>query len=105
MSREFRSEDEAKGYAAFGALGPEWPKMVWKEIETIEVGGVFEDDVMKSPDTSEELKQQINERHLAQRSFRGTKPDGTTLAITIGPFRNGFECWVIDEESGFCLRL
>lgn len=124
MSTQFDSVEQAKSYA-IGMFNV--PGLHLEEIEPEPVGPVFADVLLgeaEKPDASEQDKsmaQGITDRMNAQRTFCFRNPDGTEhefelkepidgkkttrIHITIGPFRDGFDCWISADISPFSHRL
>jgi hypothetical protein len=101
MSTEFPSPEEAKRYvAACCELDP--AKVVFEEVPDLKVGGV-ETVLLDDPSISEVIKKSIRDRIAAQQAFKFKTPKGD-VTIVIGPFRSGFDCWVVGDK-GYATRL
>jgi len=113
MSTKFYSVEEAQGYVkALIGLGPE---ATFEEIETVPVGTFGSDILLADPETSQALKDGITATMAAQRTFRLIENGQEKVFIyegkefryrfTIGPFRDGLDCWVLNAETGIAQRL
>lgn len=100
MSTTFGSTDEAKEYIA--ALAGVDPTM-FEEVPGLKAAGM-EVMLLNDPETSEELKQSIRDRLSAQKGFKFTDSSGQEIKIVIGPFRDGFDCWIIGN-NGVGMRI
>ena len=97
MSTEFSSVEEAKSYVAICCeLDPN--KLVFEEVPNLKVLGM-DAMLLDDSDTSEEIKQSIRDRIDAQKGFKFQTPTGEEVKIVIGPFRDGFDCWVIGKHE------
>ena len=45
------------------------------------------------------------ESDLQQRGFRFKNAQGKEVGIAIGPFRDGFDLWLISLDSGMSVRV
>ncbi|NQU77872.1 hypothetical protein HQ544_04210 [Candidatus Falkowbacteria bacterium] len=102
MSTQFNTVDEAKDYAA-ACAGVSPKKTTFEKVEGLQVAGM-EAMLLDDPDTSEELKQQIREKMNAQQGFKFTNHQGQEVKIVIGPFRDGFDLWLVGE-NGLTFRV
>jgi hypothetical protein len=100
MSTMFDSVEEAKGFIAMKAgVNP----TTLEEVEGLHIGGM-ETILLDNPAVSEEIKQEIRARIDAQKGFKFKTSDGKEVRIVIGPFRNGFDCWIIGD-NGTAIRI
>jgi len=124
VSTYFGSVEEAKSYA-MGMFSI--PGLRLEEIEPQPIGTIFSDELLEAagkPDASEgdkQIAEGIRTTMAAQRTFRFVNSDGTEhefalkkpingktvtkIRVTIGPFRDGFDCWISTDISPFARRL
>jgi len=100
MSTMFSSVEEAK--TTVGFLGGTDPA-TFEEVPDLHVGGL-ETILLEDPNTDEATKQQIRDRIAAQQGFKFTDSEGNEIKIVIGPFRDGFDCWIIGP-AGMAIRI
>jgi hypothetical protein len=101
MTTKFESVESAKNYAAYLAgVDP-------KTTEFVEDSKLKVEDMscmlLNDPKTSEEIKKEIRDRIAAQKGFRFKNRDGKEVSIVIGPFRDGFDLWLI-APNGWAQR-
>lgn len=102
MTTQFDSPEQAKAaIARMAGLNPD--EAEFEENSELKVGGL-ETLLLDDPDTSEELKAAIRQRIEAQKGYSLKTPEGEDLRIVIGPFRDGFDLWLI-AENGMGMRL
>jgi len=100
MTTTFDSVNQAKRVVAgMAGVDPE----TFEEVAGLNVMGM-EVGLLDDPETSEELKQLIRDKIEAQKGFKFITLDGKEAKIVIGPFRDGFDCWVIGDK-GCALRI
>jgi len=100
MSSMFNSVEEAKAVvASMVSVDP----ATFEEVEGLHVVGM-EAFLLDDPDTSETVKQNIRDKIKAQKGFKFRAPDDKEIKIVIGPFRDGFDCWVIGD-NGYSVRI
>lgn len=101
MSTEFSSVQEAKNYVAL-EVGLDPRTAVFTDAPGLKAVGL-DALLLRDPDASDEVKARIQARIEAQQGFVLTHPKGN-IKIVIGPFRDGFDCWVV-TNSGNAVRL
>lgn len=101
MSTQFRTVEEAKGYAAYcaGVNVADFKEV--SELKVGDMGSMLLDD----PDTSDEVKKSIRDQIAAQVGFEFLNGKGQKVQIVIGPFREGFDLWLINPENGMAWRV
>lgn len=102
MSTMFSSVEQAKGFVASMA-GVDPGKTIFEEVPDLHVLGMGALLLGKS-ETSEEVKKSIQKRIDSQKGFMFKNSDGQEIRIVIGPFREGFDCWVV-AENGAAMRI
>jgi hypothetical protein len=102
MTTCYGSVDSAKKTAVF-FMGLDLNQVEFEEIPCLNCIGL-EGLLLDDPDVSEEEKQSIRDRLNSQSGFKIKGPDGKELQIVIGPFREGFELWLVNSNTGMCLR-
>ncbi|MCX6761901.1 MAG: hypothetical protein NTY33_03640 [Candidatus Moranbacteria bacterium] len=100
MTITFDSIEDAKEYVAY-ITGSD-PK-IFEKVEGLKVAGM-EAFLLDDPETSEEIKQSIRDKIDAQQAFKFTNAKGVEVSIVIGPFRDGFDCWIVGDK-GTAVRL
>lgn len=102
MTTKFESVESAKNYASYLAgVNPETTEFTEDpELKVRDVGSWLLD----FPDTSEETKKEIRSKIAAQKGFRFKNKKGEEVRIVIGPFRGGFDLWLI-APNGFAQRV
>ncbi len=121
MSTEFSNTNEALDYVR--TLLGLTPDITFEKIETEPVGGFGSDlliEAASEPDATEgdkALARGIVETMNAQETFmairdgqeylfaRRDKGEPMKIHFTIGPFRYGVDCWLVDQKSGVANRL
>lgn len=103
MTTTFPSIESAKRYAAvLVGVNP-------NNVEFIEDPGLKVEDMsallLDCPDVSEDIKKEVRDRIAAQKGFRFKDREGKDVMIVIGPFRDGFDLWLIDQQSGWAHRV
>ena len=100
MTTKFNSVKEAKGHlAAIFGFNPSKAE----EVSDLKVYGM-DTILLEDESTSEEIKKSIRDRIEAQKGFKVQTTKGE-LQFVIGPFRDGFDCWVIDPKTGISMRI
>ena len=100
MSSMFNSVDEAKSVVAeMAGVDP----ATFEDVPDLHVGGM-ETMLLDDPNTDEAIKQEIRDRIAAQKGFKFTDSHGQECKIVIGPFRDGFDCWIIGQ-NGAAMRM
>jgi hypothetical protein len=102
LTTKFESIEAAKSYAAYLAgVDPKTTKFIEDpKLKVEDISCILLDD----PNTSEEIKKEIRNRIAAQKGFRFKNKDGKEVSIVIGPFRDGFDLWLI-AENGWAVRV
>jgi hypothetical protein len=100
MTTKFESIDEAKIYLS--KIFYFDPSKI-EEDSNLKVSGM-DFFLLESEDIPEEVKKSIIEQFDAQKGFRVQASVGEILFV-IGPFRDGFDCWVINPETGLSVRV
>ncbi len=99
MARVFSSVHEAMEYVAFGSAGPRFSEVIFEEVEAIQVKHAL-DTRLDDPSVSDEIKAELRGRLAAQKCFRFIRPqDGKVITVVIGPFSDGYECWLVREDG------
>jgi len=101
MTTEFINPEEAIRVAV-SQCGASTDQL--KEVEDVNATGVFTTTLLKSPEAPEKIKQQIRQKIDAQRAFKLEREEETIL-IVVGPFRDGFDCYIMSAETGMGFRL
>lgn len=100
MTMMFESVEQAKEVvASMAGADPE----TFVEVEGLQVGGM-ELRLLDDSSTSEQTKQRIRDRLAAQKGFKFKNKEGKEYKVVIGPFRDGFDCWVV-RKNGMALRI
>ncbi|MCG2692934.1 hypothetical protein L6279_02380 [Candidatus Parcubacteria bacterium] len=102
MSTMFGNIEEAKAYAAFGG-GVDLRTTIFEEVEGLQAADMGA-QLLDDPGTSKEVKQEIRDRLNAQKAFKFTNCKGIEVTIVIGPFREGYDLWIIGPQ-GQAIRL
>ncbi len=102
MSKCFLSEEAAKSYILL-QCGLDPAKTEIKEVPGLQTMGL-DALLLDDPECSEELKSRIKNKYNAQKGFEVKVPGKGRLRFVIGPFRDGFDCWVLND-NGTALRL
>jgi len=102
MTTKFESVENAKNYVChLAGVDP-------KTTEFAEDPNLKVEDMscmlLDDPDTSEKIKKEIRDRIAAQKGFRFKNKDGEEVSIVIGPFRDGFDLWLI-APNGWASRV
>ena len=100
MTTTFGSVDDAKECIA-SMTGAELSS--FEEVPNLCVGGM-ETMLLDSPSVSKEVKASIQARLDAQKGFKLVTPKGQEVQIAIGPFRDGFDCWIV-QKNGMAHRI
>jgi hypothetical protein len=100
MTTKFDSVEDAKAFvASIAGADPE----TFTEVPSLRVDSMSA-LLLNDPDASEELKKEIRDQMEAQKGFQFTNVNGIEVKIVIGPFRDGFDCWVFGDNGG-AMRL
>jgi len=102
MTTKFESVESAKNYACYLA-GVDPKNTEFVEDQNLKVRDVGS-WLLDFPDTSEKIKEEIRAQISAQKGFRFKNKDGKEVSIVIGPFRDGFDLWLI-APNGFAQRV
>ncbi len=102
MTTQFRSPEEAKGFFFSRCKFPLSEKDL-REDSDLKVAGM-EAMLLEMDTVPQEEKDQIQAKLDAQKGYVFDTPMGT-FGIVIGPFRNGYELWLINMETGMANRL
>lgn len=101
MTTQFDSPEQAKAaFALMAGVDPEDAQ--FQEISELKVGGLTT-LLLDDPETSEELKAAIRHRIDAQQAY-SLKTDSGDVRIVIGPFRDGYDLWIV-SENGMAMRV
>ena len=100
MTTKFDSVKDAKAYVASIAGADPEAFIEVPELKVASMSALLLDD----PETSDEMKQSIRDQMAAQKGYRFSNAHGIEVRIVIGPFRNGFDCWVFGDKGG-AMRL
>jgi hypothetical protein len=71
------------------------------DLKVADMGAMLLDD----PDYPEREKERIRERSAAQKSFNFKNSRNEDVSIVIGRFRNGYDLWFVNLETGFAARV
>lgn len=102
MTTQFSSFDEAKNVFLSMCKFPLKDEDLVEDPDLKVLG--MEGWLLQSKDTPQETKDRIQAKIDAQKGFVIDTPDGK-FGIVIGPFREGFECWIVHMESGMANRI
>lgn len=102
MTTQFKDPEDAKTYVAEVLIGCK--TAVIEEIECVPVCGFFEQMILNAPNTSPEIKEALQAKYKAQRTFKCYRDDGREVRFTVSPFRDGWDCSLIGD-NGMCQRL
>ena len=81
-----------------------FPPDTFKEVlglQVADMGSILLDD----PETSEITKKYILDRLASQIGFEFVNEKGIKGQIVIGPFREGFDLWLINPENSMAWRV
>ncbi|MDD2446030.1 MAG: hypothetical protein PHX09_04440 [Clostridia bacterium] len=100
MTTKFDSIKHAKGHlAALCGFDPSKAE----EMPDLKVYGM-DAILLEDKDVSEEVKKDILNRIEAQKGFKVQTAKGE-MQFAIGPFMDGFDCWIIDPKTGITIRI
>lgn len=102
MSTVYESIEDAKRTAA-RLGGIDYDSAVFEEVPGLTVGSPFSDILLEDEECPKELKEKIIEVQKAQKAFKFLNKDGEEVKIVIGPFRHGFELWIVGPY-GYAVR-
>ncbi len=102
MSTMFSCVRAAQEFVAVGA-GRDPETVIFEEVEDLRAGGL-ELELLDDPAVSEDIKKSIREKLAAQQGFKFTNCNGAEVKIVIGPFRDGYDCWLVGLD-GLAFRL
>jgi hypothetical protein len=101
MSTEFTSREEALG-VFLSILKAPVKREDLIEVPDLKIGGVSS-VLLDDPGVSAEVKREIEARIEAQQGFRA-ETDLGNVSCVVGPFRNGFDLWIV-YENGMARRM
>lgn len=102
MTTKFGSVEEAKQAAAMMAGRKDLKEVRFEKVEGLHVEGMV--GLLDNPTTPEEVKKKIGAGIESQQGFEFQNCNGKEVRIVIGPFRDGYDCWLLGD-NGFAVRL
>jgi hypothetical protein len=100
MTTKFETVQKAKEYLAV-MCGFDSSKA--EEVQDLKVYGMAA-FLLESDYASEQMKKDIRDQIEAQKGFKVQTAKGE-MQFVIGPFRDGFDCWIVDPETGNARRI
>lgn len=100
MTTKFDSIDHAKEHLA-ALCGFDFLKA--EEVSDLKVYGM-DAILLEDENVPEEIKKDIHDRIEAQKGFKVQTIEGE-IQFVISPFRDGFDCWVVDPKRGIAVRI
>jgi hypothetical protein len=101
MTTKFVSKEDAIRFMA--TVGNFKAEKVKEEPELKILG--MEMLLLTSETTPEEDKEEIRSHISSQEGFSATNSRGEEILFVVSPFRDGWDCWVIDPLSGYSIRI